>query len=122
MLTRGAEYSLSRIRVSAPCFFLGCAADGDCCRFPMSAMAAMVRSHSWWHGQRCKFAGASWTCLIEAKMVALYGAVAVAKSAGGGAWSYDGGENDASAVERAWFRWCADVSAAAMRICSKVVL
>ncbi|QCD96608.1 hypothetical protein DEO72_LG6g1315 [Vigna unguiculata] len=29
------------------------------------------------------------------------------ESTGGGARSCDGGENDAGAVERAWFRWCA---------------
>jgi len=47
MLTRGAEYSLSRIRVSAPCFFLGCAADGGCCRFPVWWRDAVVLLQRW---------------------------------------------------------------------------
>jgi len=35
------------------------------------------------------------------------------ESTGGGARSCDGGENDAGAVERAWFRWCAMAAEAA---------
>ncbi|QCD96609.1 hypothetical protein DEO72_LG6g1316 [Vigna unguiculata] len=35
------------------------------------------------------------------------------ESTGGGARSCDGGENDAGAVERVWFRWCAMAAEAA---------
>ena len=38
------------------------------------------------------------------------------ESAGGGARSCDGGENDAGAVEHAWFRWCAMAAEAAAMV------
>jgi len=86
MLTRGSADSLSRIRVSlshsSPWL------RGWRRLLPFSDECGAARWFALTHGGmdgNASFAGASWTCLIEASMVASYGAVAVAKSAGGGA-------------------------------------
>jgi len=42
-----AQSALSRIRVSAPCFFLGCAADGGFCHFPVWWRDAVVLLQRW---------------------------------------------------------------------------
>ena len=102
-----AQSALSRIRVSAPCFFLGCAADGGCCRFSgvvarRGGVAAAVADAL--VGRRTRGGG---SCALRRF---------ARRSGDGGGWMRDGTAQVALAVCSRWLQVCSGDGIATMRM------